>query len=309
MSGRILVTPRSITKDGHPALAKLEAAGYEWFPCEKGRQPSEDELLELLPGCVGYFAGVEPIGARVLEAASDLKVITRNGVGVSSIDLDTAKRLGIRVLTTPGANSRGVAELTMAHLLSLVRGLSFGDRAMKAGGWDREKGIELKDRQLGLIGCGSIGRMVSELAIAFGMRVRAYDLYPDNSFSPEGFKYAELDEVLSDSDVISFHCPPPADGKALVDEAFLFRVKSGAYLLNTARGELLDDDAVLAALDSGHIAGLGLDAHREEPPRDRRLVQHPRVLATAHIGGFTTESVDRAVTAAVDNLLEALQNI
>ncbi len=306
MSGRILVTPRSITKEGHPALAKLESAGFEWVSCAKGRQPTEEELLELLPGCVGYFAGVEPVSARVLQSASDLKVISRNGVGVSSIDLGAAKRQGIRVLTTPGANARGVAELTFAHMLALARGLCFGDRSLKAGGWDREKGFELQDRQLGLVGCGAIGRIVSELAIAFGMRVRAYDLYPDPNFHPQGFDYAPLDEVLADSDVISFHCPPPADGKPLVDEAFLAKVKPGALLVNTARGELLDENAVLAALDSGQIFGLGLDAHRGEPPSDRSLLEHPRVLATAHIGGFTTESVDRAVTGAVDNLLLAL---
>jgi D-3-phosphoglycerate dehydrogenase len=307
VSGRILVTPRSLTRDGHPALDRFTEAGYEVVFCTTGQQPAEAELLQLLPGCVGYLAGVEPITAGVLEAAPQLKVISRNGTGVSSIDIETARRLGITVVTTPGANARGVAELAMAHLLALARGLTYSDRSLKMGGFDRAKGFELKGKQLGLVGCGAIGRTVSELAIAFGMSVRAFDPYPDNTFCPEGFVYADLDQVLAESDAISLHCPPPADGTPLVAAAFLGRMKPGALLVNTARGELLDEDAVLEALEAGQLAGLGLDAYREEPPADRRLVKHERVVATAHAGGFTKESINRAVDGAVDNLLEALR--
>jgi len=304
---KILVTPRSLARDGHPALRRLEEAGYELVYCAKGRQPTEDELFELLPGCVGYFAGVEKISARVLEAAHGLKAITRNGVGVSSIDLEAARRLGIPVLTTPGANSRGVAELTMAHILAVVRHIAYSDRSLKDGGFDRIKGFELEGRQLGLVGCGSIGRIVVRLAVALGMPVKAYDPHPDETFCPEGFAYLPLDAVLAESDVISLHCPPPADGRPLVDAAFLARLKPGVCLINTARGELLDDDAVREALDRGAIAGVALDVYREEPPGEDRLVQHPRVLATAHIGSYTAESVDRAASAAVENLLAALR--
>ncbi len=304
---RILVTPRSVTRNGHPSLDALSAAGYEVVFSTPGCFPTEGELLELLPGCVGYLAGVETISARVLDAATDLKAISRNGTGVDSIDLAAAERNGIQVCRAEGANARGVAELTFAHVLASVRSLPFSDSEMKGGGWTRRKGIELEGRTLGLVGCGKIGQLVAEFAMAFGMKVRAFDPYPDDRFSPAGdFAYCPLDELLAVSDIVSLHCPPKADGRPLIDGVAIAAMKAGVYIVNTARGSLLDDDAVLEALESGSVAGVALDAFTSEPPADLRLVKHPRVTATPHIGGFTAESVGRAMSVAVDNLLGAL---
>ena len=304
---KILISPRSLTRDGHPALQRLEAAGFELVYAPKGRQPTEAELLELLPGCVGFLAGVEPVPARVLDAAAaTLTVISRNGTGISNIDLDAARRLGIQVRPTPGANARGVAELAMALILALVRGVAAADRQLKDEQWTRTKGIELDGRVLGVVGCGNIGRRVAQMALAMGMRVEGCDPCRDDTFAPDGFAYAELDTVLAESDIVSLHCPPPADGTPLIGCETLGRMKRGAYLVNTARGELLDEAAVLEALESGQLAGVAMDAFREEPPGNNALVKHERVIATPHIGGYTVESVDRAVGAAVDNLLEVL---
>lgn len=304
---KILVTPRSVSKNGHPALARLEAAGYAVVFCRPGVQPSEQDLLAALPGCVGMLAGVEPIGATVLESAGQLKAISRNGVGVNNIDLDAAARLQIKVLNTPGANARGVAELTWGLLLSVVRSVAFGDAGFKSQQWQRRKGVELEGKTLGLVGCGNIGKLVAGYALAFGMKVLAYDPFADPAFTPsEAFGYASLETVLAGSDVVSLHCPPAKDGAPLIDAASIATMKTGVYVINTARAELLDDAAVLAALNSGQIAGLGLDVFTPEPPTDWSLAQHPHTVATAHIGGFTDESVDRAVSMAVDNLLDAL---
>jgi len=306
MSGRILITPRSLTRDGHPALQRLAEAGYEPVFATPGRQPDEAELLERLPGCVGYLAGVEPITARVLEAAPGLRVISRNGVGVSNIDLAAARRLGIAVCTTPGANARGVAELAIAMMLALARRLAWSDARLKRGTWARAEGMEIEGKTLGLVGCGAIGKQVARMAVGLGMTVKGYDPYPDAAFALAGFAYASLDDVLRSADVLSLHCPPPADGSPAIAAAELARMKPGALLLNTARGELLDDAAVLAALDAGTLGGLAVDAYRSEPPGDDPLVKHERVLATPHVGGYTTESVERAVSQAVANLLAAL---
>lgn len=305
---KILVTPRSISANGHPALAKLQTAGYEVVFCAPGVQPSEQDLLAALPGCVGMLAGVEPITATVLEAAGRLKAISRNGVGVNSIDLDAAARRNIKILNTPGANARGVAELTWGLLLAMVRAIPFGDAAFKAQTWKRKKGIELADKTLGLIGCGSIGKLVAGYGLAFGMKVLAFDPYKDESFKPsEAFGYvASINDLLTQSDVISLHCPPAKDGTLLIDAPALAAMKKGVYLVNTARTELLDEKAVCDALDSEQIAALGLDVFSPEPPDDWTLASHPRVVATAHVGGFTHESVDRAVEMAVDNLLAYL---
>ncbi len=305
---KILVTPRSVTKNGHPALEALTAAGYEIVFSTPGCFPTEEELLELLPGCVGYLAGVETISAKVLDAATDLKVISRNGTGVDSVDLGAAERNGIQICRAQGANARGVAELTFAHILSTIRSVSFSDRALKNGEWTRRKGIELGGRTLGLVGCGKIGQIVAGFAVAFGMRVRAHDPYPDESFSPDGdFAYCSFHELLTCADIISLHCPPKTDGSPVIDRTTIEAMKSGVHIVNTARASLLDDEAVLAELDSGKIAGVTFDAFRVEPPDDWHLVKHARVTATPHIGGFTEESVAKAMTVAVENLLSLLE--
>jgi len=285
----------------------LKQAGYEMVCSTPGCFPTEDELLALLPGCVGYLAGVEEISARVLDASTELRVISRNGTGVDSIDLAAAARNGIRICRAEGANAQGVAELTMAHILAAVRSVPFCDQAMKRQAWQRRKGIELEGRTLGIIGCGKIGQRVSRFALAFGMRVVAFDPYPDDAFTPgEAFGYASFDEVMAQADILSLHCPANSDGTPLIGPDALERMKTGAFIVNTARGSLLEADAVLDALDSGKLAGVTLDAFDSEPPSDWRLVMHERVVATPHIGGYTEESVDRAVGAAVANLLDAL---
>jgi D-3-phosphoglycerate dehydrogenase len=308
MPRKILVTPRSVTRHGHPSLDRLHSAGWEIVFCRPGCQPDEEELLRLLPGCAGYLAGVEPVTVRVLEAADHLRVISRNGTGVDTIDLAAATRLGITVLRAEGANARGVAELAIAQMLALARHLTAGDASLKSGGWSRPAtGFELEGKTLGIIGCGRVGQIVVRLALAFGMKVLAFDPAPPRDFAPgPDFRLAGFDEVLAAADCLSLHCPPTADGRPLVDAAALARMKPGALLLNTARHDHIDCGAVLAALDSGRLGGVALDVFDAEPPGDRRLVSHPRVLATPHIGGYTRESIDRAMDAAVGNLLAAL---
>jgi len=299
-----LITPRSLTTNGHPALEKLTQAGAEIVFSNPGVQPGQDELIELLDGCTGMLAGVEPITARVLNSTDTLKVISRNGTGVNNIDLDKAKEKGITICRAVGANSRGVAELTFGHILSAVRSIPFSDSALKNRRWERRKGIELYSRTLGVIGCGNIGKLVAGFALAFGMKVLAYDPYPEKSFNPSpDFSYCRFDALLSASDIISLHCPAPENGRAIIDTQAISKMKDGVYLVNTARAELVDNNAALAALRVGKIAGLALDVFETEPPDDWELVKDHRVIATPHTGGFTKESIDRAVRAAVDNLL------
>jgi phosphoglycerate dehydrogenase-like enzyme len=307
VSGTILITPRSLTAAGHPALARLQDAGYELVFTTPGQQPTTAELLQVLPGCVGYLAGVEEVDARVLEAARGLRVISRNGVGTNNLDLKAARRLGITVCTTPGANARGVAELAMAHLLALARWVPFSDHGLKAGGWQRRQGMEVHGKTLGLIGCGHVGRLVARFALGMDMKVLAYDVMPDTTFAPStDFRFVPLADVLSQSDVISLHCPALDDGRALIDAAALATMKQGVFLINTARAELIDAAALAAALQCGKVAGAAVDVFRSEPPTGDPLVACDRVVATPHIGGFTGESVDRAVEMAVDNLLQVL---
>lgn len=306
---KVLVTPRSVTRDGHPSLEKLRAAGCEVIFCTPGQQPDETELCLLLPECIGYLAGVEPVGSRAIGAATNLRVISRNGTGVDNIDLEAAKARGILVLRAEGANARGVAELTIGQIFALARSTSASNTALKSGVWERQsQGIEVEGKTLGIAGCGRIGRLVAGMALGIGMKVIAFDPFPDICFTPGGgFRYAPLDEVMAYADFLSMHCPPPADCKPMLDAVTLSKLKHGVFLINMSRHEIFDADAVLAALDSGHIAGLALDVFDSEPPTDQRLARHPRVIATPHIGGFTRESIDRAMNVAVENLIGALR--
>ena len=307
MSQNILITPRSLTRDGHPALDLLRNAGYALIFSNPGKQPDEEELLGLLPYCIGYLAGVEKISSRVLKSARALRVISRNGTGTDNIDMEAARELNIRVCRAEAANARGVAELTIGLMLALVRSIPFSDARMKHKKWERREGLELEGLTLGIVGCGRVGKQVALLAIGLGMRVVAFDILRDASFSrAERFGYVSLEELLKHSDIVSLHCPPLEDGKPLINKETIGKMKRGIYLINTARANLLDEKAVLEALEKDHIGGLALDVFEIEPPADNPLVQHDRVIATPHIGGYTSQSVSRATRAAVDNLLKYL---
>lgn len=306
MSGRIAVTPRSLSVAGHPALRPLEEAGFEIVFPSPGRQPTPAEQLAVIPSCVGYLAGVEPVGADLLRRCPSLKVISRNGVGADAIDLEAARSLGIAVEAARGANAEGVAELAVGLMLALARSIPATSASIKGGGWVRREGVELRGRRLGLVGCGQIGRRVAEIALGLGMSVRAHDAVVDAGFLPAGdFAYAGLDEVLCESDVVSLHCPP--GDRPLLDEGAIARMRRGAYLVNTARAGLVDHDAVAAALAEGRLAGFATDVYDREPPEPSDLLRRDDVIATPHAGAHTAESVARASAAAVENLLRVLQ--
>ncbi len=305
MTGKIAITPRSLSGAGHPVLSMLTDRGYDIVYPAPGKTPTEDDLLRAVPGCVGWLAGVEPISPRVLSAARGLRVISRNGTGVDNIDLSVAEQHGIRVERAMGANARGVAELAIALMLSAFRHVPWSDGHLRRGDWQRRIGVEAQGRTLAVIGCGAIGREVADLALGLGMWVVGYDPYPSNSFARPGFRFATLDDALTGADAISFHCPP-GDGPML-DEAMIARLRRGVVVVNTARAELIDDAAMLAALDQGQVGALATDVFRREPPEPAPLLAHDRVILTPHAGGFTEESVERATRVAVENLLKVLE--
>jgi len=303
---KICITPRSLSKPPHPYLSRLEEAGFRLVFPTPGRQPNEEELLQTVPECIGWLAGVEPITAKVLEASHDLKVISRNGTGVDNIDLAAAERLGIKVLKAEGANARGAAELTFALILAGVRHIVQAASSLKRREWQREMGYELYGKTLGLIGLGRVGRIVAEIALGFGMEVLVFTRTHDEKYAHgKALRYVELDELLRNSDIISLHIPALAGGPLLEAEAFA-KMKRGVVIVNTARASLIDSQAALQALASGQVSCLTLDAYSKEPPEEWELVTHPRVIATPHIGAYTKESIDRATQAAVDNLLAFL---
>ncbi|MGO1974919.1 MAG: phosphoglycerate dehydrogenase [Propionibacteriaceae bacterium] len=300
----ILVTPRSLTRAGLDRireLAPLTEAGFRLVSCTPGVAPGAEELQRLLPGCVGWLAGVEPISAETLAAAGDLQVISRNGVGVDSVDLAAAERHGVRVEVARNANSQGVAELAIAQSLAALRHTAESTAALRDGRWERSLGRELASSVVGIVGLGAIGRRVAQLAAAFGARVLGHDPYVDRVEGVEVLPFAEL---LGQVDVLTLHSP--AGERPLVDAAALELIKPGAVLVNTARAALVDEAATLAALENGRLAAYAVDAFAVEPPPPSELLAHPRTIATPHLGGYTAESTARATSYAVTNLLDTL---
>jgi D-3-phosphoglycerate dehydrogenase len=301
---RILVTPRSLTSAPPSALDALARAGFEIVFSTPGQLPTEAELMRLLPGCVGWLAGVEPVSEAVVAAADRLRVVSRNGSGVDNLPMAALEARGVAVTRAVGANAAGVAELALALLLAAARSLPETAAGVRAGAWPRLPGIEVGGRTVGVVGMGAIGRRVAAALLGLGARVVAYDPFrPTTSLD---VLYLDLPDLLATSDAVTLHCPMPPDGRPLFDELALARLPPGAILINTARAGLVDEGALLARLDAGHLRAYATDVFAEEPAGDDPLARHPRVIGTSHVGALTEESVQRATEAAVANLLAVL---
>lgn len=307
---KVLITPRSLTATRHEAFRQLETAGFDLVFATAGQQPDESELLRLVPGCVGWLAGVEPVSEEVISAATELRAVSRNGVGVDNFPLLQLQERGIRVHTADGANAAGVAELTIGLMFSALRHIPFTDTGIKAGGWPRIRGREIRGRTVGIIGCGHIGERVAKLVTAIGGKVAAHDpLRRDIGISADCFHWADIPDILAKADIVTLHCPPPADGRPLIGVAEIDRMRGGIILVNAARASLVDEVAICDALDSGRLAVYATDVFPQEPPSDLTLAAHRNVIATSHIGAFTEESVDRATEIAVKNLLDSIGSL
>jgi D-3-phosphoglycerate dehydrogenase len=297
---RILVTPRSLTGSNHPAIQLLRNQGWEIVFGPAGRFPGEAELLQLVPGCVGWLAGVEPISSRVLEAADRLKVISRNGSGIDNVPVEQAKGRGITVLSAAGANAQGVAELTIGLALAALRQFHLADREFKAGKWARTLGSELRGKRVLVVGFGKIGKIVSHLFAAFGSSVLVVE---PAAISTEPFERVELAPGLRTADLLTLHCPPLPNGQALLGADLFDDAKPGLIVINCARRSLVDETVLLQALSAGRVAIYATDVFEEVDLEQAALARHPHVIATPHLGAYTKESVERAAVEAAENLV------
>ncbi len=305
----ILVTARMFGRLGDAAARRLEAAGYRLrYPSNRDRPPQRHELLGLLEGVEAVIAGVEPWTADLMERAPALRLICRFGVGYDSVDLEAATRRGVLVAITPATNHVAVAEHTMGLILAVLRRLPLQDARAKLGEWVPEPGPELRGRTLGVVGLGRIGREVADLARAFGMRVIACEIAPDEAFvASRGITLVDLRTLLQEADVVTLHVPLTSQTRRLIDASALRTMKRGSYLINTARGGLVDEAALYEALTAGHLAGAGLDVADPEPPTDWRLARLPQVVMTPHAAGLSTDAIGRMETVAVETTLAVLR--
>jgi len=276
------------------AIQTLKDIGHE--VTEQFFEP--EELKEQIKGFnVVIVRSATKVRKEIIDSAlqtGNLKLIIRGGVGVDNIDVDYAESQGIKVRNTPKASSSAVAELALGHMFSLARFIGISNVSMREGKWNKKqyKGIELSGKTLGLIGFGRIGRELAKKAKALEMKVIYNDILGPAKDCPE-YSFVSLDELLADSDFISLHVPGNKDKSSVIGKPEFSKMKDEVYLINCARGSVVDEQALLEALNSGKIAGAGIDVFPEEPTKNMELVNHERVSVTPHIGASTKEAQKR----------------
>lgn len=273
-------------------------------------EPEENELIDLIRGVHGIIVRSKPlVTKRVIESADQLMVIGRAGVGVDNIDVEAARAKGIEVLTVPESTTQSVAELAIGLMLAVARKISYCDREIRRGEWPKKHaiGIELGGKVLGIIGAGRIGSTVAKIAkFGLNMEVLYYDVMRNLKIEEElAAKFTSLEELLKMADVVSIHVPLLPETKHMINESKLKLMKKTAILINTARGGVVDTEALIKALQEGWIAGAGLDVFEEEPlPRDHPLTKLNNVVLTSHIGASTHEAQERAGIQIAEKLVE-----
>lgn len=306
---RVLVSPRSFFEEGQEACELLRAAGVEVVPSPLDRPLQDSELADLLGEFDGLVAGLDRVGRKALVAgAPRLRVVARNGIGVDNVDISAATELGVVVTNAPSVNAESVADFTFALLLALVRRVVEADGAVRAGSWPRLVGLELRGKCLGLVGFGRIGQRVAQRAAGFGLRVLAYDPQPDRTAAQIlGVQLVDFSTVLEESDFVSLHLPLLPETRHLIGECELRRMKRTSFLVNTARGGVVDEAALALALQEGWIAGAACDVFEREPPVGSPLLSAPNLLLSPHMASHTREAIARASRVAAENVVAVLQ--
>ncbi|MDR7304019.1 phosphoglycerate dehydrogenase [Haloactinomyces albus] len=302
----VLITTPTFARFSDEPWDILKAVGEAVRPYDAQAMPSE-ELLARVPAADALIVGTDVVTAEVLDAAPRLRVVAKHGVGTDNIDVESAHRRGIRVVNAPGSNTQAVADLTFGLLLAAARSIIPAHSVVMHGRWDRLYGAEVSNKTLGIIGFGQIGRAVARRARGFDMRVLAHDPYTDPSaVADAGAVQATFRECVRNADFLSLHLPAAPDSGFLLDRAAIRAMRPGAYLVNAARGGLVDEAALAEALHDGHVAAAALDVFGEEPPEGSPLLHAPNVLCTPHIGACSYEANRNMGTAVANDIVRVL---
>lgn len=300
---------RVLTNDGLQtgAINKLTSLGFEVV----NNHYDKDELGAVLKEFdILVIRSATKVTADILDKAQGgkLKLIIRAGVGIDNIDVSYATEKGVVVKNTPNASSESVAELVIGHMFSLARFISISNCTMRVGQWNKKKyeGTELGGKILGIVGMGRIGKALAKKAEALGMKVVYNDIFGKQDELP--YEFFALDELLKISDFISLHVPYDKENGSLIGKDQFNIMKDGVYLINCARGKVVDESALLEALDNGKVAGAGVDVFEEEPTKNEALVHHPKVSVTPHIGAATKEAQERIGEEVVTTISKFVAN-
>ncbi len=304
----ILVTSRLFGQHSQDIVDELREAGCTFTFAELPPAASEAEVIALLGEAEVWVCGTGRVTARMLDAAPHLRLVARHGIGYDNVDVAAARSRGIQVAVVHGAMAPAVADLAMALLLASARKIPQGNALVKSGGWQSFAGPELPGKTLGIVGLGVIGKEVCRRAKGFDLRVIAHDPVEDAAFaSTWGVEYLALDDLLAQADFVTLHAPVTAGTRNLIGAAQLSRMKPAAYLINTARGALVDEAALYEALKNGQIAGAASDVFVKEPPGDSPLLTLDNFVAMPHCGSQTPESKRRMTETTAQNIRRVLK--
>jgi D-3-phosphoglycerate dehydrogenase / 2-oxoglutarate reductase len=302
----ILIAPTSFGKVSQLPIDLLNSLDVNIINNNNGRKLKESEIIELGKDVQGIIAGTELYSKKVLGELPKLKVISRLGVGMDNIDLETAKRMGIKVYRTQTTPAQAVAELVVGLMLDVSRKISNQFSELKKGTWNKQMGGLLQRKTLGIIGLGTIGKTLVKLVKGFDFNILAFDLFHDEGFAKEyGVKYCDLDTLLSESDIISIHLNLTDETNQLMNAEQISKMKSESILINASRGEMIDEEALYNALKEKKIFGAGLDVFNDEPYLGA-LTELDNVILTPHIGSYAKELRIRMEIEAVENLMRGL---
>jgi len=305
---RVLIGSKSFGGSIPEHIEQLKRAGCVVVPNDVGRAYLAAELLEKLQDIDAIVTGTDELTAEVIEKAPRLKLIAKHGVGLDNIDLPAARRKGVTVAATFGAVHDSVADLTMALLLAVARGIVQSHLATVGGGWKGSMGMELRGKVLGIVGLGQIGKEVCLRAQAFGMQVVAHDIRPDKKFAEaKNVRFVEFGELLRTADAVTLHAGLSEAGRPLVGAEELALMKKGAILINTGRGHLIDENALVDALKEKRLLGAGLDVFADEPPSGHPILQLENVVLTPHMAGNTWDSRRRLGEMTIENILRVMR--
>lgn len=301
MKKKIAITTTSFAKFDDSPFRLLKDSGFHYETNSSGRKMEEKEILDLCKDCTGIIAGTETYSGDLLKKLKGLKVISRCGVGIDNIALETARELGILVVNTPSGPTEAVSELCVGLILNLLRNISAMDRDIRNGIWKKHMGNLLRGKKVGIIGFGKIGRMVAEMLSPFKVELAYNDLKDFDSH----WTYRNKDELLSWADIVTLHCSGGCV-KKLIGEEEINRMKKGSFFVNLSRGEHVDEAALYHALKSGHLAGAAIDVFEKEPYLGN-LKELSNVILTPHIGSYAKESRIMMEIESVNNLINALR--
>ena len=302
---QILISTSTFNLDNFSELSAIDTSGIEVKLNPFNTRLTKDQVIDLLgKNSIGLIAGLEPLNEKVLQSATSLKVIARVGTGLDNVDLTAAEKLGIKVLNTPDAPTSAVAELTLGHILGLLRNIARTDRQIRTNNWQGQMGSLLETKTVGVIGFGRIGRKVAKLVSAFGAKVIVHDPF----IRAEDFENCSLKELCTQSDVLTLHVPYSDKTHHIISSELIQAMKPGSFVVNVSRGGLVDEVSLLRALESGHLAGAALDCFEQEPYFGP-LSKLENVQMTAHMGTYARETRDLMEREASQLMVKALQEM